>query len=282
MNYKLAFALGLIPPGMGKPVLVGNYLTFTSPEPFTISTAPAYSGTSPVFYYMEYSTDTVNWNEWDSTETVLSSALHGGEYRVYVRGLGNPRTSMNYASRWRLSGKNIRCIGNIENLLDYRKVANGEHPKQGSMCFMDLFNGNSSLIEAPELPSLEAARNCYEVMFKGCPNLTKAPALPATIFSSGSCYQMFQNDTSLIAIPRLPATLSGSYSNCFDQMFSGCTSLKLSETQSEEYPTPYHIPAVEGSELWFSGMFEGTGGTFTGTPEPDTTYYLHKTNAVVG
>ena len=257
---------------------MANYLTFSSPEPFTISTASTWSGdTDPKWSgTMEYSTDTVNWTEWESTETVLSSSLHGWAHRIYIRGVGNSTIAIDYATRWRLIGKNIRCIGNIANIMDYQKVANGENIETAGN-FMDLFNGNSSLIEAPVLPftTMNSFVYGYEVMFKGCPNLTRAPALPIT-GTRGTFYQMFQNDTRLVAIPKLYFEPDCSIS-C-TQMFSGCTSLKLSETQSEEYPTPYHIPESKSS---YTNMFEGTGGPFTGTPVAGTTYYLHKSNSIV-
>ena len=61
-------------------------------------------------------------------------------------------------------------------------------------------------------------------------------------------------------------------------MFSDCTSIKLSETQTGIYQKPYRIP-IENTGNDFNptamtNMFAGTGGTFTGTPTINTTYYL--------
>ena len=66
-------------------------------------------------------------------------------------------------------------------------------------------------------------------------------------------------------------------------MFNGCTSLKLSSTQTEEYTVAYRIPANgTGTTLnAMTNMFSNTGGTFTGTPDINTTYYLHKDNSIV-
>jgi hypothetical protein len=59
-------------------------------------------------------------------------------------------------------------------------------------------------------------------------------------------------------------------------MFNGCTNIKLSQTQSDEYQTSYRIPytgdGVDASEALVD-MFANTGGTFTGTPTINTTYY---------
>jgi hypothetical protein len=60
-------------------------------------------------------------------------------------------------------------------------------------------------------------------------------------------------------------------------MFNGCTGIKLSTTQTAEYSVPYSIPkagtGTEGNSS-LTDMFTGTGGTFTGTPTINTTYYL--------
>ena len=67
-------------------------------------------------------------------------------------------------------------------------------------------------------------------------------------------------------------------------MFSGCTSLKLSATKTEEYTIKYRTPmSGEGTTATgaLTDMFGGTGGTFTGTPEINTTYYLSSYNMVV-
>lgn len=76
-------------------------------------------------------------------------------------------------------------------------------------------------------------------------------------------------------------TLAG---GCYEYMFRGCTKLKLSSTKTGEYTVAYRIPTsgtgtTETSAL--SNMFTSTGGTFTGTPKINTTYYLSNTNTVV-
>ena len=67
-------------------------------------------------------------------------------------------------------------------------------------------------------------------------------------------------------------------------MFSGCTSLKLSSTKTDEYIQEYRIPSsgngtIAGGAL--ANMFINTGGTFTGTPSINKTYYLSSDNMVV-
>ena len=67
-------------------------------------------------------------------------------------------------------------------------------------------------------------------------------------------------------------------------MFNGCTALKLSITRTGEYTQEYRIPASGTGTTATSAlasMFTSTGGTFTGTPEINTTYYLSSDNMVV-
>ena len=255
------------------------YLTFKSPNSFTLAVGDAtkhWDGT------LEYSTDETTWSTWDGT-TTLSSSTSGSKDVLYLRGTGNTviaGDNQNY--RWVLTGSNIACAGNIENLLDYTTVKAGQHPAMAALCFCGMFDGCTSLTQAPALPATTLAAGCYAVMFNGCTSLTQAPALPATTLEI-SCYlQMFNGCTSLTQAPALPATTLAS--NCYYFMFSGCTSLKLSSTKTGEYTQEYRIPTTgtgtTASDA-LTNMFTVTGGTFTGTPEINTTYYLSNTNTVV-
>lgn len=67
-------------------------------------------------------------------------------------------------------------------------------------------------------------------------------------------------------------------------MFSGCTSLKLSSTKTDEYTQEYRIPSSGDGTTETNALtdtFTFTGGTFTGTPSINTTYYLSSDNIVV-
>ena len=386
------------------------YLTFNSPSSFTLAVNDAtkhWDGT------LEYSTDASIWTAWDGT-TTISSATSGSNNVLYLRGTGNTViTGNNINYKWVLTGSNIKCIGNIENLLDYTTVESGAHPTMANYCYQYMFQGCTSLTQAPALPATTLASNCYQNMFDGCTSLTKAPELPATTLKN-NCYQamfygctgltqapdlpattlvencytnMFGNCASLTQAPNLPATTLAN--NCYDSMFqectgltkapalpattlapncyqamfrgcpsltqaptlpattlanycynymfsgctaltqapalpattlaescyqfifrkctsltqapslpattlvdycyygmfSGCTSLKLSSTQTGEYTVAYRIPTTgTGTTATnaLTDMFASTGGTFTGTPSINTTYYLSNTNTVVG
>ena len=54
-----------------------------------------------------------------------------------------------------------------------------------------MFNGCSSLVNAPELPATTLANYCYESMFSNCSSLVNAPALPATTLANNCYYSMF-------------------------------------------------------------------------------------------
>ena len=67
-------------------------------------------------------------------------------------------------------------------------------------------------------------------------------------------------------------------------MFSGCTSLKLSSTKTDKYIQEYRIPSSGNGvivDYALPDMFMGTGGTFTGTPQINKTYYLSSDNMIV-
>ena len=119
-------------------------------------------------------------------------------------------------------------------------------------------------------------------MFNRCTSLTKAPELPATTLATKCYHGMFNGCKSLIQAPALPATTLAEY--CYYRMFYGCTSLKFSSTQTGEYTQEYCIPTTgTGTTATdaLTGMFVSTGGTFTGTPSINTTYYLSTDNMIV-
>ena len=142
-------------------------------------------------------------------------------------------------------------------------------------CYSQMFDGCSDLTAAPELPATTLAKECYFYMFYGCSNLTQAPALPATTLADYCYSNMFRNCTGLTAAPELPATILAK--GCYTYMFSGCRSLKISSTKSTEYPTDWRIPSSgtisTTKQGWNAYMLQNTGGTFTGDPSINTTYY---------
>ena len=258
----------------------GSYLTFSSANSFTLSVknlSKSWDGT------LEYFTSDGAWTVWDGAQALVANA-NEGEYALYLRGIGNTviTGSSGQLSGWVLIGTDIKCIGNIENLLDYATVKSGGHPNMSISCYSGMFRDCTSLTQAPALPATTLADSCYAGMFKDCTSLTQAPALPATTLAY-FCYDyMFYGCISLTQVPVLPATTLAR--ECYSDMFHGCTSLKLSSTKTDEYIQEYRIPSSENGVTAtnaLNSMFFSTGGTLTGTPEINTTYYLSSDNIVV-
>ena len=148
-------------------------------------------------------------------------------------------------------------------------------------CYYRMFEACTSLIHAPALPATTLANECYYRMFKDCTSLTQVPELPATTLADFCYDQMFSDCISLTQVPELQATMLTS--SCYGNMFYNCTSLKLSETRTGEYTQEYRIPSSgDGTNATFAllRMFDLTGGTFTGTPSINKTYYLSSDNMI--
>ena len=334
-----------------------SYLTFSSPKNFTLAVNNKTKNWDGI---LEYFSADKTWTIWDGT-TILFADNNDGEYVLYLRGTGNTKiTGGGTNINWIITGTDVKCVGNIENLLDYITVESGNHPTMTTNCYSCMFQDCTSLTQAPVLPATTLAGWCYSSMFSGCTALTRAPKLPATTLSdycydrmfssctsltkapslpattlSARCYiQMFQCCTSLTQAPELPATtlanycyfsmfygctsltkapdlpattlVKGCYGSmfqgctaltqapalpattleraCYRSMFQDCTSLKLSSTKTGEYTQEYRIPSsgtgTTGTYA-LTDMFKYTGGTFTMTPEINTTYYLSTDNMIV-
>ena len=237
------------------------YLTFSSPNSFTLAVGDAtkhWDGT------LEYFAADKTWTTWDGT-TTLSAVDNDGEHVLYLRGTGNTKItglgaygpSETYA--WVLTGTDIACVGNIENLLDYATVESGQHPTLAEGCYADMFYGCTSLTQAPALLATTLADYCYYYMFYGCTRLTQAPALPATTLAN-YCYQnVFQGCTSLTQAPALPVTRLAN--NCYENMFSGCTGLAQAPA----------LPATTLATNCYDSMFSGCTGLTQAPALPATT-----------
>ena len=282
--------------------IIKAYLTFVGNDSFTLQTDGNEKKWDNI---MESSTDGVTWTVWDGT-TVLSS---GASNSLYLRGTGNIRVSNTTPGTTGFSfggaATRISCTGNIETLRDYNSVVAGEsfpYPPNFSNLFSGctqltttptfpdvtpqiygyeyMFYGCTQLASSPELPATTLSIGCYRYMFANCKQLTTSPALPATTVYRDCYYGMFSGCTQLASIPELPATILKEA--CYSWMFAYCSSIKISESQGGEYTNSYRIPTTGAgtdatNALRF--MFNSTGGSFTGTPTINTTYYT--SNAVV-
>jgi hypothetical protein len=249
------------------------YLTFSSPNTFSIAT---FNNTKNWDGSLEYSTNGTTWTTWAGT-AAINAALSDGKYKLYMRGTNNTKITGNINNyRWVLTGSNIACTGNIENLLDHAKVAAGLHPTMASYCYYGMFRDCTGLTAAPALPATALEASCYYNMFYGCTGLTAAPALPATALVQRCYYSMFYGCTGLTAAPALPATMMKDY--CYFNMFRGCTKFKVSATQTGAYSKAWRIPKsgsiATNLSSWNTNMLTDTGGTFTDDPSINTTYYV--------
>ena len=247
-----------------------TYLTFSSPNSFTLQTANTtanWDGT------LEYSTDKTNWSTWNGTS--ISSASDGTNHNIYLRGINNTYITGNANNKQFTfpTGSNISCSGNIENLLDYATVAQDNHPTMANYCFRrwlyqctkivdcsnlilgalvlsdycytTMFYQCSNLITAPSLPATTLSTYCYGHMFYECTSLTSAPSLPATTIQYESYQYMFYGCSSLTTAPSLPATTLDY--RCYDGMFFNCTNLT----------TIPALPATTLAQWCYSAMFQG-------------------------
>ena len=212
-------------------------IVFMSPKSFSISASKRWNGT------IEYSLDKINWHNWDGKEIK--------SYIIYMRGCGNTvitgqQNISGTNASWIFKTKDkLICRGNIENLLNYKLCANGEHPPMSENCYTRMFQNCTSLSEAPSLPATELAKFCYSAMFSGCTSLSEAPALPAKKLADWCYSAMFKGCTSLKEAPALPAKKLAEW--CYHAMFLGGISLK-------EVPA---LPATELAMWCYCSMFEG-------------------------
>lgn len=184
---------------------------FSSSQAFSLSTnnnAKNWDGT------LSYSANRTAFTEWDGT-TTLNAGKNGSKYYLYLAGENNTYlsgTSQGSTSNncgWKLTGNaNISCSGNIENLLDYPTVADGEHPMMAKFCYQYLFYNCSKLVSTPTLPATTLTGGCYFYMFYGCTSLkvinseaksglngyeTEYLDMRKCTNVSGSCNNMFAN-----------------------------------------------------------------------------------------
>ena len=216
------------------------------------------SGNTGDIKTIEYKLNDGEWTEITSSKdndgsgTTIATVITGD----IIKFRGNNDTYCNfYADRYSCFRNTSDCYfyayGNIMSLINYNNFKTNKkltrdstfaylfnntgimsHPVKKLLlpatalaghCYRGMFQGCTSLANAPELPATALANECYACMFLGCTSLVNAPELPATALTN-RCYDfMFQGCTSLVNAPELPATALANY--CYEYMFQGCTSL---------------------------------------------------------
>lgn len=251
-----------------KEVKVKPYLEFKSSTPMTIT--PNYTNTGVT---LQYSLDSKTW------VTIAAKGVTPSSNVIYFRGSATGTkslfTSNSPSNAWIFTGAtNLEVNGNINTLIQDTLGGRVIDMSLGFCAFSNMFNGCTSLITPPELPSTTLDISCYYNMFYKCTRLTTPPKLPSTTLASNCYTNMFGGCTSLTTVPELPTTKLAV--SCYPNMFRGCTKIKLSTIKTGNYQTEYRIPkSGTGTTATnaLTDMFTGTGGTFTGTPTINTTYY---------
>ena len=252
-----------------------KYLTFTSVGTTKISLSNSVSR-NPVLYY---STDAVNWTQWDYSELTFTA-----NNPLYICG-DNPEglnTSSSHYSQFVSSGDLFSVSGDIMSLLDKTEdmlvipcdycfvflflgcanLTSGPSLPATTLadnCYVCLFQDCTGLKTAPELPAATMKTSCYHSMFFGCTGLTTAPALPATTLATECYSQMFMDCTSLVNAPELPATVMAE--SCYVNLFRGCTSLTTAPS----------LPATTLAAECYSQLFSGCTSLSAAPQLPATT-----------
>ena len=276
-----------------------KYLTFKAEEDNSSIGLKALSSNQN----MEYSTDTVTWNTFDTTTDILLSK----DEEVYIRGILNAANHILDTTTFKMSGK-IAAYGSCNALWNYEDLnaplkefcGAGMFADCTSLtiapelpattlaigCYMGMFNDCTLLTTAPELPATTLASYCYTGMFENCESLTTAPELPATTLADYCYNRMFFNCISLTTTPELPATTLAS--TCYTDMFRGCTSLTIAPEilpattlvtncyggmfyDCFSLTTAPELPAIELAEYCYSYMFWNCTSLTAGPELPATT-----------
>lgn len=141
---------------------------------------------------LQTSTDGISWTPY-AKETTLT--LSNADDKVYFKAIGqNTRFSSgqdvnNYFS---LTGK-IAASGNINSLLEEDEETARTMSLAGRQwCFSRLFDGQSALVEPPELPATEIDVGSYYALFANT-GIRNSVSLPATKVYDNSYKYLFSS-----------------------------------------------------------------------------------------
>lgn len=226
-----------------------DYLCFTANT--AGSTVRLWKTGSPTVVSLETSTDGANWSSYTIWDTITLSNIGDS---IYMRNTSETTTGFsNNTSNYYyfVLSWDINASWDVTSLIN----KNLTNTLTNNYCFYYLFRKSSS-----------------DTVLKTTPNLS------ATTLTTYCYFWMFINCAWLTIIPKLPAlTLAW---NCYNSMFQWCSNIKLSQTQTWEYQTPYRIPtewAGTTATNAMTNMFYNTWWTFTWTPTINTTYYTSNT-----
>lgn len=208
-----------LPEGVAEEEDLTPYVTMTAASKQTFVMKCAGNYTLPD---LEYS---VNNGTWQKVVKDNPVEFGGADSSLRLRGKCSNGTATDYQNySWidfGFSSVEVKCSGDIRTLIDYTAY---ENAATGNCRFISLFQNCTALKSAKELLLATALKeSCYRQMFEGCTSLTQAPVLPATELQQLCYYSMFKGCTSLTEAPKLPATKLAH--SCYKNMFKGCASL---------------------------------------------------------
>ena len=221
---------------------------FTSPAAFTLALEGQDGYARPADVKIEISTDGLNWEESDATAMVADMNTELGKYALFVR--CNDYLVSDTLTSW------VHFVASTGGNITVRGILNamfGGKPVRDRVC-TGLFKNMTQLVDAKELliPAEAAKVNSYSSMFEGCTSLTEAPALPTTTVGASAYAGMFKGCTAITKAPYIAATTLGT--SCYANMFEGCTALVTAPA----------LPALTAANKCYYQMFQGCIGLVSG------------------
>ena len=212
---------------------VPNYLCFTALEEGTFTFTVFSNLGLAYFTYAAYSiNNTNNWvtlnNVNNQDVSITTPTVNAGD-KVYWKGKGTrllgvvgtgDTNGVRFSSTCRFNAS-----GKLSSLCNEKPI---DEIVARIRAYGDIFGNCSTLIDASELilPKFTSGASAiFYGLFYNCTNLIKIPKLDNEITISDCYGEMFKGCTSLIEVDEdlLPATTLSS--NCYGSMFKGCTSL---------------------------------------------------------
>lgn len=201
---------------MGGAVGARNYLKFTAME---LSTIALTAVGNPLAVSLVTSLNGGAWQAYTTGNTLTLN--QGDELRMRAATTNNAMAAneTNY-HKFVMTGS-ISASGNVVSLLD----STLHQRTLGSCSFTSLFQGCTSLVDAPEMIVNTYGQDSCRSMYQGCTALVSAPRITGKVVNSSCFMQMFYGCTALVGAPIFDNVLTGTFHGVFRSMFQGCTSL---------------------------------------------------------
>lgn len=171
----------------------------------------------------------VNGGVWSDSTVYSATTTFTLPANGYVEFKGENTSMNNITSNWAITvDVDFDLSGELTSLISASTI--------DELCFLNLFNGNTHLINASGLTITGTGKNAYQGLFLNCTNLVSAPKLIAELPLAASAYNsMFKDCTSLTAAPDLD--FASIDSNVCAYMFRNCSSLNYVKCLATNRPT---------------------------------------------